>query len=384
MTVLYTNISPISLCYNNLAHFIEIKKNYNPKKIYICVWDSYVLEDERLKTDSINKTKLDVLKENVEVIEKIMKYLEMDYRIIYLSDAWTKLFKNKFISSIFQRILFRISVNDLVMGKELKYLVLEELNISKINYIIADYLICHFLKELYPELCETNPDNYVCIYTKIFERIIQDTMKKEGIEKFVKITSASIPIIISKKKGTIPAMNMQQSEIKNIVNDHIKNNTLNEAFIYDFFEILSNFLGETSFVDSEGNRISLNKLKEKKEFKNKKKLGDIISLNLIEYFNKVNEIVKNIKIEDKKETLYVRKYHEFDNYAKKLNSIKIDILKNCNGKNSSLDIAKLTRNKLSTISTYMSHLRDMGLITNDKKPYRKHDNLVINFETIEK
>lgn len=384
MTVLYTNISPISLCYNNLAHFIEIKKNYNPKKIYICVWDSYVLEDERLKTDSINKTKLDVLKENVEVIEKIMKYLEMDYRIIYLSDAWTKLFKNKFISSIFQRILFRISVNDLVMGKELKYLVLEELNISKINYIIADYLICHFLKELYPELCETNPDNYVCIYTKIFERIIQDTMKKEGIEKFVKITSASIPIIISKKKGTIPAMNMQQSEIKNIVNDHIKNNTLNEAFIYDFFEILSNFLGETSFVDSEGNRISLNKLKEKKEFKNQKKLGDIISLNLIEYFNKVNEIVKNIKIEDKKETLYVRKYHEFDNYAKKLNSIKIDILKNCNGKNSSLDIAKLTRNKLSTISTYMSHLRDMGLITNDKKPYRKHDNLVINFETIEK
>lgn len=384
MTIIYTNISPISLCYNNLAHFVEIKKIYNPKKIYICVWDSYVLEDERLKTDSINKTKLDTLNENVEVIEKLMKHLDLDYKIIYLSDAWNRLFKNKFISSLFQRILSHISVNDLVMGKELKYLLLEELNISKINYIIADYLVCHFLKELYPELCETKPDKYLCIYTKIFEKVIQDILKKEGIEEFAKITPLSIPIIINKRNATIPSIDMQQSEIKNIVNDYLKNNELTESFIYDLFELLKEIIGENSFLDSEGKKITLKELKLKREFKDSKRLGDIITFNLIKYFDEIKKIVRNVKIEKKKDTLYIRKYQDFDNYAKSLNSIKLDILKYCNGKNSSLDIAKLTNNKLSTISTYITHLRNLGLITNDKKPYRKHDNLVINFDTIEK
>jgi len=48
-----------------------------------------------------------------------------------------------------------------------------------------------------------------------------------------------------------------------------------------------------------------------------------------------------------------------------------------------LDIARKTGLKLSTVSTYFSHLKDQGLITNERKPRRIIDNIIINLGIME-
>ena len=62
---------------------------------------------------------------------------------------------------------------------------------------------------------------------------------------------------------------------------------------------------------------------------------------------------------------------------------KLLILKNCDGKNSILEISKKSGIKLSTVSTYITQLRNIGLLTTNKKPKRSADNIVLNLGSIQ-
>ncbi|MBU0958744.1 MAG: hypothetical protein KKB31_02235, partial [Nanoarchaeota archaeon] len=141
MKIIYTNISPVTNTYTNINHIFYLMKQ-KPQKIYICVWDKFVYEhpvfEKNLGNDVNKKEKL---KENVEILEKLMTYLKMDYKIIYLSEAINRLFSNSHYLSEFQDILSKIKVENLKQGCEIEYIPFNCISLSRINYIISDYLI---------------------------------------------------------------------------------------------------------------------------------------------------------------------------------------------------------------------------------------------------
>ena len=173
MKTIYTYISPITKAYTNFNHMFYLKK-IGAKKVYLCVWDNFVFESDIFNKSLAERTnKAQKLQENVEALERLLHHLNIDYKIIYLSDAWTRLFRNSEFSQIFQKILTTLKVSDLMKGLAINYIPFGELTISQVNYIIADYLIALNLPELFPEICSTPPKYYLTSERfKIFQKNI--------------------------------------------------------------------------------------------------------------------------------------------------------------------------------------------------------------------
>ena len=102
MKIIYTNISPVTNTYTNINHIFYLAK-HKPQKVYLCVWDKFVFEHPVFEKSLGNTTnKIEKLRENVQTLEKLMSYLKIDYKIIFLSEAMNRLFKNSHYLSEFQ------------------------------------------------------------------------------------------------------------------------------------------------------------------------------------------------------------------------------------------------------------------------------------------
>ena len=373
MKLLYTNVSPVTKAYTNINHVFHLKKQ-KPQKVFLCVWDNYVFESPVFSFDS-EKSKETKLNENVLQLEKLMQSLGIDYKIIYLSEAWSRLFRNKELTKIFQNIISSIKLDELKEGFLMNYIPFGEISLSRVNYIIADYLIATYLPELYPEICNSQPTVYLTSERfKIFQNDINNHLKSSYSRYSpVKVEFVNkVPVIIHKEKKNIPSSEMSKDSIKKIVKSHYEK-VPNNKEIYDLSNIFLEVLTKLEFKKK--NELEKLKYDEFVEF---------VTENLYKYFNEINKITEKIKVNEQKKNLYVHNHEEFNYYLKQLNPIKLEILKNCNGNNTSLDISKKTGLKLSTVSTYITQLRLGKIIDNSKKPRRLIDSFVIDLEVIEK
>ena len=380
MKTVYTNISPITNAYTNFNHIFYLKNKLKAKKVYLCIWDSFVLEDPRFyrKIDA-RKNKLHKLEENIRILEKLLKYCKIDYKIIYFSEAWDRLFKKTAFSMLFKKIVSKINFKDMIKGFDLTYIPFEDISVSKINYIIADYLIALHLNELFPELCENIPEIYLTSTRfKIFNNIIYSVLSENyGYLKFPELVlTENIPVIIHSKTGIIPSLEMNYDSIHKIVKNHFENRN-DQKEILDFLKVLNCVIDNFEYKNK---KVKLNSLFN--ILKNDKSLViENLSLNLKNYFDKIKEILKTSKVEEKKKSLFITEEHEFER-IRNLNPLKLRILKYCNGNNSSLDIARKTGLNFGTISSYFTQLKKQGLISNSKKPERKFQNIVLDFDSI--
>jgi len=369
MKIIYTNISPVTKSYTNINHIYYLKKQ-NPKKVYLCVWDNFVFEHPVFERGLDHTTnKMQKLQENIEVLEKLMNHLNMDYKIIYLSEAMDRFFKNSEYSSALHKILSRFKIEDLSKGSEIDYIPFKQISFSKINYIIADYLIAMYLPELFPELCSTAPNHYLTserfrVFHKKIDDYLSTTYSKYKPPKpvFVK----KVPVIINSDKEEIPSIEMSYDKIKNITESYFKDKKVSDIEINDLFEVFKEVLGKLE------------------KPRGKKQVIDIISQNFYDYFSKIQEIVQKQNARGRIKSLFVSKINEFENQIKPLNNLKLQILSYCDGTNTSLDISRKTGIKLSTISTYFNYLKNQKLITGDRKPQRIVDNIVINLKDMSK
>jgi len=383
MKIIYTNLSPINNAYTNLNHLFYLK-NQKPQKVYLCVWDSFVFEHQLFEKSFVSeKDKMEKLKENVEIIEKLLSYLEIDYKIIYLSEAMNRLFKSPTHLSQFQHILSNIKVEDLKKGFELFYIPFKDISLSRLNYIISDYLIATYLPELFPEICSTQPNYYLTSERfKVFENEINHSLKTK-FSKYVppkSIFVTNVPVIIHPEERVIPTLEMSSESIKKIIGEHYKKKP-NSKEIKDLCEVLFNVLNKLSY---KGMQIKKNDLDIAIKDFTYKDFVNFMSSNLYDYFNKINKIVSKVEIKKQKKSLFISTFKDYNDQIRELTDIKLEILKHCNGNNSSLDIARKTGLKLSTVSTYMTHLRTNKVIEDVKRPKRLIDSFVIDLEALEK
>lgn len=381
MKVIYTNITPVTKAYTNFQHIFYLK-NHKPQKVYLCVWDSLVFEHPAVERGlESSKERAEKLKENVDMLERLLSHLKIDYKIIYLSEATKRLFKNSQYLQEFQNILSNIKVEELEKGESLEYTPFKKMSISKINHTIADYLIATYLAELFPEICSNAPNFYLTserfrVFSGVINHYLRLNFFKHYPPKPIYVTG--IPVIIHPEKEIIPSAEMSLESIRSIVSAHYTKHP-SEKETEDILNVLSTGLNNFSF-------------KEKKYTKEKmileisnaslKEYVDFVSLNLYDYFNEINKIVSKIKIKSQKKSHLIKSYEEFMEKIKPLNNIKLTILKYCNGKNSSLDISRSSGLKLSTVSTYLTHLKNDGILENNKKPRKMIDSFVIDLEVL--
>jgi len=382
MKIVYTNISPVTKAYTNFQHIFYLKKQ-KPQKAYICVWDSFVFEHPAIEKSSDNHTtKADKLKENVEMLEKLMTYLKIDYKIIYLSEAMNRLFKNSEYLQEFQNILSSIKIEELAKGEDLEYIPFKQMSLSKINYIISDYLIATYLPELFPEICSSSPDFYLTSERfKVFSGTINHSLKLNFFKHYPPkpIYVTGVPVIIHPEKEIIPSAEMSLESIKAIVASYYKK-LPNEKETEDTIEVLSTILKKFKF---KGKNFDKERINIEISNASYREYIEFVSSNLYNYFEELMRITSKVEIQKQKKSLLISNYKEFDNYLKSINSIKLQILKHCDGKNTSLDISRKTKLKLSTVSPYLTHLKRKGFITGSKKPKRLIDSFVLDLEIIE-
>ena len=382
MKIIYTNLSPINNAYTNLNHIFHLK-NQNPQKTYICIWDSFVLENHIFGKDSDDsKTKAERLQDNVDKIEKLLTFLKIDYKIIYLSEAMNRLFKSPSRMSQFQNILSGFTIGELRKGFELNYIPFSDISLSRINYIILDFLIATYLPELYPELCSSQPTHYLTSERfKIFQNEINHSLKK-NVSKYVSPKSlfvTNVPVIMHPEEKIIPTLEMSLDSIRRIVSAHYTKKPDNKE-LFDISEILLNVLPKLTYKDKNYSKNELNDL-------TKFKLSEIIefiSINLYNYFEEINKITSEVIIDRQKKSQYITTFEDYNNQIRELTDIKLQILKHCNGKNTSLDISRKTGLKLSTVSPYLTQLKQKRLIEDARRPKRLIDSFVIDLEALEK
>jgi len=378
MKIIYTNISPVTNSYTNINHIFYLKKQ-KPQKVYLCVWDNFVFKHplfEKLGNMSDKKRKLH---ENVKVLEKLMTFLKMDYKTIYLSEAMDRFFKSSDHLSLFQNILSTLKIEELRKGYELEYIPFGQISLSDINYIISDYLIASSLSELFPELCSSTPNYYLTSPRfKIFKDKMNAFLKKDSFKESLpkSLFVLNVPIIIHPKNDLIPCLDMPIKKIKKIISEYYLKLPSEKEF-HSLIEVLSEVLSKFIFNDEKLKKEEAKKIIDHIKYDD---YLEFISINFQRYFNEIKNMISKIKIKKQKKSLMISNCEEFNKYVKPLNKIKFKILKNCNGKNSSLDISKKTGLKLSTVSTYLSHMKERKLLDDSRKPEKLIDNFVLNLD----
>jgi hypothetical protein len=377
MNIVYTNISPITKAYTNLNHVFYLKNEARANKVYLCVWDNFVYENELFHGVKNKQQKLD---ENVDVLKKLMSHLKMDYNTFTFSEAWDRLFRNSEYSAVFQKILSRITIGDLKKGFELDYIPFDKISISKLSYIIADYLIAMAMPELFPELCSAPPTHYLTSERfKVFYNIISEVLEQSYVKftppKVIYVTK--IPVIIHPTTGLIPTMEMSKTHISKIIEEHYNQKKPAKLEIEHLLDVLDTALNDKFAYKEEvlTKEELLTKI-------NSNNLFSIITDNFMRYFAVVNKYVQEENVKDKTKTMFIGGAERFEQHIKPLNTLKLKILQNCDGENTSLNIAQKTGMNLSTVSTYLNYLRNQKLIEGDRKPKRLVDNIVIDLKNM--
>lgn len=385
MKVAYTNISPITNAYTNINHFFYIKNKLKPNKLFVCIWDLFVYEDKRLYSLFPKDAKKEVLlRNNIQAIEHILKYLDIDYKIIYLSDVWVRFFKNNRFSYLFQKILSKITYGD-ILNKKFRYLPIQEYTLSKFNYIIIDYINALLLNELFPELAATPPTHYICaehltLFLEDINQIVREIIKQIPQLHLIK----NVPVIMDPQTGLIPSCEMSQLEIVNIIDRYFSNKKITNKEIYDIVEVLNpvlhgRFLGDIRKSKSVSKDVFYQVITKIK----KEEAIMLLALNFYLYFTKIKSIIMQKEISKQApSSLFINDHLEFKKRVKPLNLLKFAILQHCNGKNSSLDISRRTSLPVSTVSTYLTKLKQAGLITPEKKPKLTFSNIVITLSAL--
>jgi len=384
MKSVYTNISPVTNAYTNFNHVVYLKNVLGAKKVYLCVWDSFVYEDPRFYHGLDSKTdKFQKLSENVALLEKMMKHLGLSYKIIYLSEAWERLFKKTQYSQIFQKIMARLTIEDLKKGFSIPYIPYNDISLSKINYIIADYLIAVHLPELFPEITDQKPKYYLSSERfKVFNDCITTTLRANyGYIDLPELALVkNVPVILD-KKGFIPSIEMPLNAIRRVFTEYYSKKEPEHKEVEDFLGVLQHVLNDNLVFKEKS--VSVSEITKNLNHDDKYLLSEVLADNLHLYFQELKKVLSSKQPDAPTRSKYISDEKEFSNLLKTLNPMKIRILQECNGSNSSLDIARKTGLNKNTVSPYLTQLRNLGFITNDRTPKRIINSLVIDLDGID-
>ncbi len=373
MSIIYTNTVPLALVYPNFHHLL-LASETKPSKLYVNFWDNYALE-HFISDKLYGQNKSKEITRNISVFEKLISSTKIPFRSFIYTEANKRFLRDKEYYDIFVQILSSITMNDLEDGHKINELIYGEMTLSNIFNIIIDYLIATFLDNLYPEFNLEKPDIYFTSSRfKLFYPAIEKVLKKEYslIKLPQPVYAEQFPFIRCPKSKIIPGLYSDINEIQFILTNYFENNFNTQVFI-GITDIIGRILLKFKFK---------NELIDKSQFLKKLKISDrntiieLLSQNFLEYFLQIEKLLNNT--ESKKKDLVLINNLKTEIKITNLNHKKLNILKLCNGDNTSLHISKALNMNLSTVSAYLGQLKRNNLVTDERKPKRMYDRILIN------
>lgn len=366
MKTVYAHISPLTNAYTNFYHLFFLKE-LKPRRLFICVWDLYFYEDKRFLKNEASKK--DLLKQYVQNLEKTLNYLDIDYKMVYLSEARKRFLARPDLNKLFHKVIATLTFDYLQRKAKINHALIGETTFSRMNYMIIDFLVATHFHELFPELSQSTPTKYV---SSLRFRVIHDHILTTLSQNYRQTASPDVewmiktPIVLN-SKGRIPSYDMTDSQVRDIVEDFFTNNEITEKFLDDSIHMFSTVELDVPY----GWKASV-----RKEGYN----GYLKLFN--PYLAALRSIVHTEKPRPSPVSLYVNSPKEFEEKVKPLNALKLQILSLCNGRRTSYEIAKELDMNPVTVSVYFGRLKKAGLISDARRPRLKVRNIVVDLTSI--
>ncbi len=380
--VFYANLYAESLHYP-MIHYIQDLKDTMKKgdKLILCIWDKRIYSFQKIEAVDF-RTKQ---KEVINNIQAILSYYEVDFEIVFLSDAFLRLVKVDEYNELLYRILSKISVNQVENAyRSEMYLSRRPITISKLVFIVADYLISLFFKKLFPELNVKEVTNYFTgkRFKAVLE-VIEESISEMGvIVSFPRVLYTNPIPILNYDSGKWISVEMSKNEVEKAIREAIKDK-LKPKQIREITNLLHYLLGDNGFYICKDNK-SINASKEElvNSFKELKKedLVKTLTANIYNYLGFVKDNMLISKDDKLKKVNYVKDAKSLKSILSVLNPSKMEILKLCDGKNSIKEIIEKSPMKSSSTQSYISRLKASGIISKSNTPKRFVNEVVISFD----
>ncbi|MBT4174883.1 hypothetical protein HOC80_01635 [archaeon] len=380
--VFYANLYAESLHYP-MIHYIQDLKDTMKKgdKLILCIWDKRIYSFQ--KPEAVDfRTKQ---KEVINNIQAILNYYEVDYEIIFLSDAFLRLVKVDEFNELLYRILSKISVNQVENAyRSEMYLSRRPITISKLVFIVADYLISLFFKKLFPELNVKEVTNYFTgkRFKAVLE-VIEESISEIGIiVSFPRVLYTNPIPILNYDSGKWISVEMSKNEVEKAIREALKDK-LKLKQIKEIIHLLHYLLGDDGFYICKDDK-SLNASKDElidsfKELK-KEDLIKTLTVNIYNYLGFVKDNMLTSRDDKLKKVNYIKDAKSLKSILSVLNPSKMEILKLCDGKNSIKEIIEKSPMKPSSTQSYISRLKASGIISKSNIPKRFVNEVVISFD----
>lgn len=379
--VVYANLFCHDIHYPLVDYLSNLSEQLKEEdKLILCLWDEKIYSFQHYRFGSL-KEEHTVL---IPKIKSILNYYKINYEIIYFSDAFFRLMKNEETSDLLYLILSKISIGFLEDSyKHEEYLSIRPMTISKVVFIIADYLVSLYVDKLFPEL---KINRVVYYYTgarfKSFIPRIKEVVSEKRIIRTLPsiIYWPAIPILNYESGDWISVGMSKEDVFKEIRKNYTKHVELKE--IKDLLLITSKIIPKDSFLlceDGKCEKLHLVEVLEKINSLTKEDMLMTLTENLCVYLEFVKNNMLNVDNPQLKKTHYIKNDIDFKKIVSLLNPAKLEIIKLCNGKRTINEIVKKSNLKPSSTRSYLSHLRAKNLISKDEKPKRRIDEILISF-----
>jgi hypothetical protein len=372
--IIYSNISASRIHYLVIDFILNLKEFYEKgDTLILCFWDYDVYNfDNKDANVSDNRIKI---REITGELSRLLNGLEIEHKIIYLSDALHRINNHEDLFNLLVNCYNSITMGKIEdIYKNNKYLKLRPSTLGKINFMVVDYLVALFFKELYPTLSKGKSvdiyhtgERFLGIKDSVEEMI----SKKELVVNFPAIKYWRALPILNYSSGNWISAAMSRNEIEKIIRE---NYPKDKDTLKDLIKI--GLRVEDSVLDHKINSF----LSEIDKIKDHEVIVQEIANIFLSYFEYIKSLIEQSEESEIKKITYVDSKEKLQKVLETLNPSKLEILKQCNGKNTVEDIIKHVSVKESSVRSYISRMRNEKLITNSKKPIRLVDEILISFD----
>lgn len=373
--LIFTNVHAFDIHYILVDYILNIKSFYQEgDKVIVCFWDVEMYNQHLDEYSSYLDSRTKV-REITSEISKLLSCLGISHTIIYLSDGLRRINMDDRIFSTLLSCYQSVRFKDVSsFYNESKYLDVGETTIGKINFMITSFVMAVFFKELYSSISKGK--NPTVFYTgerflAVKKRLCNAILDEDPAKVFPELELwKTLPILNYKKKDWI-SMSMKREDIYKIVSEYF---TEDKDMLKDLVSIgLRTEHDVLAHEVKEIYKLIDNKVK-------KEVLVGRVTDFFIHFFAYIRELTQKPGAGDIKKIKYINDPNGYRHVTESITPVKMEILKYCDGTHLISDIVRKVKVKESSVRSYISRMKKEKLISDDKRPMRAMDEIVINFD----
>lgn len=378
MKTAYVQCLPISTSYANIIHMTEAARLTHADRFFLCVWDAVAFEDPAFYARSDGRrSRTEQVQETVAIHQKLLESTGAEVHIVYLSEAWGRLFSKPQLARLFNSILAKTKVSELAAKTGLPG---EDLSLSRINYTIADTLVAANFHKIFPEISPTAPGRYVTSrrlapFMPAIKEVMRESGSRDGMPEIVWV--APFYFIID-TKGIVPSIEMTERRICDVMKDAFLARPPKNTDISRMYSLMG--------IDPERRKaipVAPGKSEEESAEKSEAETtASSLAHDMHRWFAKVKLSIERPLPKNEARSIKVTNPDQFHRSVRPLSAVKLRIMSLCDGTRTSYHIAKTLGLKQVTVSVYLGRLRSLGIVSEGRRPNRTVSSLIVDLDAM--